>query len=220
MTTTSDVYGKYRQMKILIVDDHALFREGLCHVLDGMEGNIGILEAANYDSALEYVQTIHDLDLVLLDLNMPGKNGFDALDTFTKEYPALPVVILSASDQASDIQRAMDAGALGYIPKDTSSAVMLNALQLVLSGGIYVPPSMLQQRPENSSQAGSGHALTPRQLQVLELLVLGHSNKVIASSLDLAEATIKMHVTSIMKNLGVSNRTQAVIEAEKLGLCL
>lgn len=208
-------------MKILIVDDHALFRDGLRHVLDGIGEQVSIFEASSCDSAMEYVQTIHDLDLVLLDLNMPGKNGFTVLDTFTKDYPALTVVILSASSQAGDIRRALDAGAMGYILKDTTSAVLLSALQLILSGGIYVPPSMAQQYPENSLQGDSNiPVLTPRQLQVLELLALGYSNKVIASNMSLAEATIKMHVTAIMKNLGVSNRTQAVIVAEKRGLCL
>lgn len=207
-------------MKILIVDDHALFREGLCHVLAGIGEQIDIYEASDCDSALEYVKTIHDLDLVLLDLNMPGRNGFAALETFTKDYPALTVVILSASNQSADIQRALDAGAMGYIPKDTTSAIMLSALQLILSGGIYVPPSMANQHCADVSQHDNNiPVLTPRQLQVLKLLALGHSNKVIASNMGLAEATIKMHVTSIMKNLRVSNRTKAVIEAEKLGLC-
>ena len=206
-------------MKILIVDDHTLFRQGLCYVLNELEEQIGILEASGLEQAMQHVAANPDLDLVLLDLHMPGEDGFTALDTFAKRYPVMPVVILSASKQYGDIKRALDAGAMGYIPKDTTSTVMLNALRLILSGGIYVPPDMAQQFGLNQSDSNAP-VLTPRQLQVLALLVQGYSNKVIASQLNLAEATVKMHVTSIMKSLGVSNRTQAAMAAEKLGLCI
>ena len=206
-------------MKMLIVDDHALFRAGLSHVLNELEENINILEASNCESAFEQVTANPDLDLVLLDLNMPDKDGFTALDTFSKEYPAMPIVILSASIQRSNIQRALDAGAMGYIPKDTTSSVMLNALRLILSGGVYLPPSMAQQAIDNVNFNGSNaHNLTPRQLEVLTMVVQGNSNKVIAARLELAEATVKMHVTAILKSLGVNNRTQAAMKAEQLGL--
>jgi DNA-binding NarL/FixJ family response regulator len=202
-------------MKILIVDDHALFRDGLCHVLHALEDSITILEASNCDLAIQYAAENTDLDLVLLDLNMPGKDGFAALASFTKTYPALPVVILSASSLRSDMQRALDSGAMGYVPKDTTSAVMINALRLILSGGVYLPPEMRQQQHLDQNNSNIS-ILTPRQLQVLALLVQGRSNKVIAAEMNLAEATVKMHVTSILKSLGVSNRTQAAISAERL----
>lgn len=208
-------------MKILIVDDHALFREGLCHVLNSLENEVSTLEAANYDRALQNVSENPDLDLVLLDLNMPGKDGFTALDSFANLYPALPVVILSASNQRSDMQRALDAGAMGYIPKDTTSSVMLGAIRLILSGGVYVPPNMvLQEKPNTQSGINHSSSLTPKQLEVLSLLIQGCSNKDIAMEMKLAESTVKMHVTAILKSLGVSNRTQAAIAAEKMGLCL
>ncbi len=111
-------------MKILIVDDHALFREILCYVLNELEEQINILQASGFEPAMQHMSANPDLDLVLLDLNMPGAGGFTALDTFTKKYPIIPVVILSASKQYSDIKRALDAGAMGYIPKNTTSAVM------------------------------------------------------------------------------------------------
>lgn len=206
-------------MKILIVDDHALFREGLCYVINELDEQVSILEASNYDRALQHVSDNPDLDLVLLDLNMPGKDGFTVLHTFSKQYPALPVVILSASNQRSDMQRALDAGAMGYIPKDTTGAVMLRAIQLVLSGGVYVPPNMAD-KADSQLLSTSTVNMTPRQLDVLAMLVQGHSNKIIAADLELAEATVKMHVTSILKSLGVSNRTKAALAAEKLGLCL
>jgi DNA-binding NarL/FixJ family response regulator len=208
-------------LKILIIDDHALFREGLSHVLHDLAEDMTVLEAANVERAIQYVAANPDLDLVLLDLNMPGQDGFTALEVFTGQYPALPVVILSASTQRSDIQRCLDLGALGYIPKDTTSTVMLNALQLVLSGGIYTPPNIMQgDETLTTTPAPTHHDLTPRQLQVLSLLVQGCSNKEIARNMVVAEATVKMHITSIFKSLGVSNRTQAAMAAEKLGLVI
>ena len=205
-------------MKILIVDDHSLFREGLSHVLQALEESVIILEAPSCALAIQYVNENTDLDLVLLDLNMPGEDGFSALTSFTQTHPALPVVVLSGSTLRSDMQRALNSGAMGFIPKDTDSTIMLNALRLVLSGGIYMPTSMIQQQVLNHID-NDASILTPRQLQVLALLVQGHSNKMIASEMDLAEATVKMHITSILKSLGVSNRTQAAMAAEKMGLC-
>ena len=204
-------------MKILVVDDHSLFREGLCYVLNELEDQVSILEASGFEQAMLHVAANPDLDLVLLDLNMPGEDGFTALDTLTKTYPAMPVIILSASTRHGDIKRALDAGAMGYIPKDTTSTVMLNAVRLVLSGGIYTPPDIAQQFGSNQNDSNVP-VLTPRQSQVLAKLIQGHSNKVIASQMNLAEATVKMHVTSIMRSLGVSNRTQAAMAAEKLRL--
>lgn len=206
-------------MKILIADDHALFREGMRHVLGELAESVILLEAADCESALRYAADHPDLDLVLLDLNMPGKDGFAALELFASRYPALPVVILSASDQRSHMQRALDAGALGFIPKDTTSAIMLTALRLVLSGGIYVPPAMVFGEEQVGADAQQHpHNFTPRQLEIVTLLMRGYPNKEIARCLNLAEATVKMHVTAIFKSLGVSNRTQAVLAAEKLGL--
>jgi DNA-binding NarL/FixJ family response regulator len=201
-------------MKILVVDDHALFREGICHVLNQMGNDITILEVSDCDQAIQHVSANPDIDLVLLDLNMPGKNGFVALELLTQRYPALPIVILSASNLRNDIQRALDKGAVGFIHKDTSSVIVINALRMILSGGIYVPPNMAMQQDTGRSFLD----LTQRQYEVLAELVEGHSNKVIAAYLNLAEATVKMHVTAIFKRLGVSNRTQAALEAKKLGV--
>jgi len=208
-------------MKILIIDDHSLFREGLSHVLNALDEQISILEASNYEHALQHVSQNRDLDLVLLDLNMPGKDGFSVLTAMSENFPAVPVVILSGSTQPSDVKRALDSGAVGYIPKDSTSSVMLNALKLILAGGIYVPPGLMQPEPENINGIEySVFGLTQRQCQVLALLIEGHSNKKIASLLQLAEPTVKMHVTAILKAMGVTNRTQAAREVEKLGLKL
>ena len=156
---------------------------------------------------------------MLLDLNMPKIGGFEILENFTKSYPTLPVVIISASNKRSDIQRALALGAMGFISKDTTGDVMLNALKLILSGGIYTPPDLKQQVTHAEDQTNQTPDLTPRQLDVLKLMVEGHSNKIIAAELALAETTVKMHVTAILNRLAVSNRTQAAMVAEKLGLC-
>ncbi len=205
-------------MKILIADDHALFREGIRHVLDELAESITVLEAANCETTIRHAADHPDLDLVLLDLNMPGKDGFAALELLASRYPALPVVILSGSDRRSDMQRSLDAGALGFIPKSTTSAVMMTALRLVFSGGIYVPPAMAFSEAQVGVDTQQPYHLTPRQLEILAVLMQGRSNKEIARCFDLAEATVKMHVTAIFKSLGVSNRTQAALVAEKLGL--
>jgi DNA-binding NarL/FixJ family response regulator len=209
-------------MKILLADDHALFREGMRYVLRELAESVALLEAADCDSALRHAADHPDIDLVLLDLNMPGVDGFAVLDLFSSRYPALPVVILSASNQQGHMQRALNAGALGFIPKETTGMVMLNALRLVLSGGIYVPPSIALKESPETRGVKSGHlesqAFTPRQQETLKLLVQGYSNKEIARRMDLAEATVKMHITAIFKSLGVSNRTQAVLAAKNLNL--
>ena len=205
-------------MKILLIDDHALFREGLSHVLRKLEEQVDILQAADLEQATQHISQNPDLDLVLLDLNMPKIGGFEILENFTKSYRSLPVVIISASNKRSDIQHALALGAMGYIPKDTTGEVMLNALQLILSGGIYTPADQSPHSNHAGDQTNQTPALTPRQLDVLKLMVQGHSNKVIAAELELAEATVKMHVTAILNSLGVSNRTQAAMAAEKLGL--
>ncbi len=207
-------------MKILIADDHALFREGLRHVLDALGRSLTVLEAADGQQTLRLVAQHPDLDLLLLDLTMPGMHGFAALDVLGKRYPALPVVILSASSQSSDIQRALDEGAMGFIPKCSTGAVMISALQLVLSGCVYIPPEIYVHTVNAHRASRDGNVenkLTPRQREVLALMQRGQPNKLIAAQLSLAEATVKMHVSAILKALAVTNRTQAVVAMEKSG---
>lgn len=208
-------------MKILIADDHALFREGLRHVLSGLNEALTVLEAFDCEQSLRIAQSHPDLDLVLLDLKMPDADGFTALDVFVERYPALPVVILSASELRSDVQRALNSGACGFIPKNTTGSIMLNALKLVLSGGVYVPPAMAI-IDENFSDTRQSElpGLTPRQMETLALLVKGYPNKEIARYMSLAESTVKMHITAIFKSLNVNNRTQAVLAVEKQKLQL
>jgi DNA-binding NarL/FixJ family response regulator len=203
-------------MKILIVDDHTLFREGLAHILHRLEDDVQIFEASDYDTALTVIADTADLDLMLLDLNMPGKDGFAVLEAVGKNYPTLPAAVVSASRKQSDVDRVLATSAMGYIPKDTTSQVMLCAVQMILSGGVYTPPAKQFSAIETSNSKIDN--LTPRQLQVLSMMVSGSANKNIATDLNVTEATIKMHITSIFKSLGVSNRTQATLAALDMGI--
>jgi len=219
-------------LKILVVDDHALIREALREVLKALDKEIVLLEAQTCAEALELTRRHGDTSLILLDLALPGVDGFEALRQLREEFPGIPVVVLSATEQAETVMRAIDGGAMGYIPKTSSSQLLLNALRLVLSGGIYLPPEVLRKEraiapaaPQAAvSPAQLRHpreiGLTERQSQVLALVVQGKPNKLICRELSLAEGTVKIHVTAILKALGVANRTQAVITVSKLGLKL
>ena len=207
-------------MKILVADDHALFRDGLRYLLGQLGAPVEVFEAKDGAGALELVEVHPDLELVLLDLAMPGIDGLAGLRLLRARCPAVPVVILSGSEEPADVRQALDAGALGFIPKSSTSQVMLNALRLVLSGGAYVPPSYLERaqsvRVPLAASSVDSLGLTPRQLDVLRLLGQGHSNKEIARVLDLAEGTVKLHISAILRALGVNNRTRAVVAAARL----
>lgn len=208
-------------MNILLVDDHKLFREGMIYLLTAglkEEEPLTIYEACDCDAAVALAASHPELDLVLLDLNLPDSQGLSALQTFTREFPTLPVMILSASTQYSDIRRSLDNGAMGFVPKDSSSAVVISAIRLVQTGNIYVPPVLLGEESSGAKYTnGAANNLTGRQKEVMQLVAEGKSNKEIARELILAETTVKMHVTHIMRVLDVSNRTQAVVKAERLG---
>ncbi len=203
-------------VKILVADDHALFREGLRHVLAQLDDAVEVVEAGDCEQTLCRVEAHPDLALVLLDLDMPGPDGFAALDTLTRRHSALPIVVLSASRERADMRRALESGALGFIPKSATAPVMLSALRLVLAGGVYVPPELMQ--GPGGVPKGRSVELTPRQLDVLALVIEGKPNKLIADELGLTLATVKAHVTAVLKSLHVSNRTQAARAAERLGL--
>jgi len=196
-------------MKILLVDDHALFRDGLSLLLHNLDDDVRVIEAGDSISAFEVLSKHSDLDFMLLDLNIPGTHGFSVLETMIKDYPTVPVAVLSASARKEDVDRVMATSAMGYIHKNTPSKVLLGAIQLMLAGGLYTPPP--DTIGEDSVSAKSPTALTERQIEVLTLLVGGDSNKQMAGKLGIAEATIKMHVTAIFKTLGVKNRTQAAL---------
>jgi two-component system nitrate/nitrite response regulator NarL len=218
-----------KTMTVLVVDDHPLFREGLRQVLQGLAEDTRIVTEGDAENALATARTLEDLELVLLDLSMPGMNGFTAVQRFCREVPGVPVVIISAHEEPTDLRRALALGALGYIPKSTPPNTLLDALRLVLGGGVYVPPLFLQSpqareplAPDDPEARAPDEAtddnLTGRQADVLVLLSQGKSNKVIARELDLSEKTVKAHVTAVFRALGVVNRTQAAIAARRRGL--
>lgn len=215
-------------MKILLVDDHSLFREGMRYVLQQLPEQVEIYEASNFPDALKQAELHPELDLALLDLNMPGSEGSISVKFFHQRFPHIPVVVVSGEDGRSNMEKVMGYGAMGFVCKSSSSPVMLSALNLVLAGGVYVPPQMLQQSPspavsasdrvDKRSQNTNEYGLTVRQMQVLTHLAEGMSNKQIAQTVNLAEGTVKIHVAAVYQVLRVNSRMEAVRVAEQLGL--
>jgi DNA-binding NarL/FixJ family response regulator len=209
-------------VKILVVDDHALVREGLCQVLQGFDPKevTEVLQAATCTRALELAHFNRDLDLVLLDYLLPDMNGLAALEFFAQRHPELPVVILSGSANPSVVQQAMALGAAGFVTKSSLSDTLLNALRLILAGGVYQPDSF---SPLSDSAEGARTkfttppVLSPRQQDVLLLLLKGLTNRQICEQLSLGAETVKFHVSNILRIFGVSTRTQAALEAKRWG---
>lgn len=197
--------------RILIADDHALFRAGLRELVLQEFTVAELFEADSYESALNIVAADSELSLALVDLRMPGMQEFMSLAQLVKAGPSVPFVVLSASTDSEEIRRCFDCGVMGYIAKSEPTSVMSQALRLVLSGGMYVPSSLLKTTAATSPLADGLQRLTPRQMAVLESMAMGRSNKEIARELLMSEATVKAHVTAIFKCLKVSNRTQAVL---------
>ena len=211
-------------MKILLVDDHVLIRDALRGVLKELIGDATVLEASDCRQAMRLIEAHPDLHLILLDLNLPDRDGFAMLSDVRKRYATISLVVLSASRDRETVIRALDLGALGFIPKSAPRDVMVNALRLVFGGGIYIPPEALG-RPESKEQqpvterrvSPADLGFTGRQMEVLALMMQGKSNKAISRILDVAEPTVKHHVTAILKALKVANRTEAVVAAGSLG---
>ncbi|MBT3436995.1 MAG: response regulator transcription factor [Oceanospirillaceae bacterium] len=203
---------------IIVADDHPLFRAALMQSLGSQVSAAKVLEAETLQQLEDQIQT--DIDLVLLDLHMPGASGFSGLIYLRTHFPSVPVVVVSGNEQASVIHRAMHFGASGFIPKSSSMSTIAQAIQLVLDGGQWVPddvPEADQQVDAQDSQfADQLASLTPQQFKVMVMLTEGLLNKQIAYELNVSEATIKAHVTAILRKLGVYSRTQAVIAAGRL----
>jgi DNA-binding NarL/FixJ family response regulator len=208
-------------LKILLADDHPLFRAGVKPVLKKLDPDIELLEAVDFPSAFEAMHHAGELDLVLMDLYMPGMAGMEGVMRFRATFPETPVVVLSASEQVEDIQKLLGAGALGYITKSSPSQVILGALRQVLAGGVYVPPGVREMPDAGGQGSPVQHrypALSDRQIQVLRELAKGQSNKQIGEALDVTEGTVKLHMAAIFRILKVNNRTEAVLVAQKMGL--
>lgn len=211
-------------MKVLIVDDHALIREALHSVLKQLNREAVIVEASNSKQAMRIVEEHPDISFILLDINLPDRDGFSVLRELRERYATIAIVILSSSDDQDTVKRAFKLGALGFIPKTTEREVILNAIKLVFSGGVYIPSQMLEEtrsprvidEPETRGSL-KGIGLTDRQIEVLALLMKGRSNKVIAKTLNMAVPTVKNHITAVLKALGVASRTEAIIKVGKMG---
>ena len=242
-------------MKVLLVDDHPLVLSALQQVIQGVGSGTTVVGVDSAAAARAALRDDADFDLVLLDLALGDADGFDVLVEFRAAYPAVPVVVVSASDRASDVIRAIDSGAMGYVPKRSSHAELHEALRMVMMGAMYVPPSMLGlefgrqivpgdtvpgvMRPlGDPAMGGLGNdaplgpaaraeprqkvptmaeiGLTPRQAEVLSLLLQGLPNKLIARQLNLSVETVKDHVAAVLRALGVSSRTQAVLAVSQM----
>lgn len=225
-------------MKVLLVDDHPLIRAALQSMIQRLGDDVSVAGAGSAQEARDALRAASDYDLLLLDLQLGDANGFDLLVELRAAYPALPVVVVSGSDRASDVIRAIDLGAMGFVPKRASNESLLEALELVMQGGIYVPPMTLGAEsadagPEGDTAPGflaiegrrdeqgaapslAALGLTPRQTDVLGLLLQGKPNKLIARELDVSVETVKDHVAAVLRALNVSSRTQAVLAVAQI----
>ncbi|MHB8455336.1 MAG: response regulator [Acidiferrobacterales bacterium] len=207
-------------MNILLVDDHPLFRSGIAAALAELAESARSVEADSCEQALHLINGGAEFELILLDLNLPGMDGLTGLTKLRDATPATPIVILSATDHAAKIRQALHAGAKGYIPKSSGREIILSALRLVLSGGVYLPLTLMQISPPTVYPVDNadGAELTARQQEVLQLMARGKSNKEIAHALGMAENTVRVHVAAILKYLDVQNRTEAGFAAFNRGL--
>jgi DNA-binding NarL/FixJ family response regulator len=209
-------------MRILVVDDHPLMAEALGTAMRTLDRVAEVETAGNLRSAIARAAET-SFDLCLLDLGLPDCSGLQALERMRESLPALPVVVVSGSDDTSHVLRALDLGAMGYIPKTSARDVLLGAVRLVASGGIYVPVQALTAREAAVAAPAAPQpdlGMSARQREVLDLLLKGLPNKLIARKLDISENTAKIHVSAVLRALGVASRTQALIAASRLGLRL
>lgn len=205
--------------RFVIADDHPLFRGALRQTLEGLFDGVAISEAGSLEAVTEILERGDEVDLVLLDLNMPGVRGYSGLMYLRAQYPAVPVVVVSANEDPATIRRCMEFGAAGFVPKSLGTDEIRNALSTVMAGDLWTPPDVdLSAVPadETAKLVQRLSTLTPQQVRVLMMLSEGLLNKQIAYELGVSEATVKAHVSAILQKLGVESRTQAVIAASKI----
>ena len=229
-------------MKVLLVDDHPLILAALQAVIQGLGDDVSVFGVATADEARAALKRDAGFDLALMDLDLGGADGFELLSEVRTEYPALPVVVVSATERQVDVIRAIDMGAMGFVPKRASNRDLFEALRMVMSGGVYIPPMMLglappppggdtvpavmrptppdqplpAPEPAQKVRTLESLGLTPRQAEVLALLLKGMPNKLIARELSLSVETVKDHVAAVLRVLGVSSRTQAVLAVSQM----
>lgn len=215
-------------LKVLVIDDHPLVQEGVAAALESLGHDVNVISAADSAQGLTAAAANPDIDLVLLDLALPGMSGLGLINALHERFPSLPVVVLSALEDPETVRQAITAGAMGFVPKSAQTRVLIEVLQQVLEGNVSVPGNV-HAAPNASGVGAQGSSglqgsepdvalLTLRQLEVLSRLCQGKTNKQIATELGLSEKTVKAHVTAIFKVLGVVNRTQAVLVARRIGM--
>ena len=207
-------------MKILIADDHALFRDGLALRLEEIAPEAAILQASSYSQVFKILNTEPNIDVLILDVEMQDMPWLESLKKIHTLAPKMKIIVVSASEDSRTIRTILATGVKGYIPKRSEVKVFNNALKLIIEGGSYVPPNLLENTTINAlSGRNIGiKTLTTRQSQVLDLIAQGKSNKQIAYDMGVSESTVKLHINALLRSLHVSNRTQAVITAQKIGL--
>ena len=217
-------------LKVLVIDDHPLVQEGVAAALESLGHDVHVIAAADSAQGLTAAAANPDIDLVLLDLALPGMSGLGVITALHQRFPSLPVVVLSALEDPENVRQAISAGAMGFVPKSAQTRVLIEVLQQVLEGNVSVPSHLHPSTapvPPGAAPAPGGITqstepdvalLTLRQLEVLSRLCQGKTNKQVATELGLSEKTVKAHVTAIFKVLGVVNRTQAVLVARKVGM--
>lgn len=206
---------------IIVADDHPLFRDALRQAIEGLNPEHAVETVGDFDQVMELVSALSEAELVLLDLNMPGNNGFSGLLRLRAEWPGVPVVIVSATEDAATVSRSLEMGASGFIPKSIDTAQIGEAIAAVLDGEVWLPPEMeidSAADSEFSNLVERLRSLTPQQNRVLGMLGEGLLNKQIAYELGVSEATVKAHVSAILTKLDVDSRTQAVILLGRLGM--
>lgn len=205
---------------IVVADDHPLFRDALMAIVSGGFPTGNVLSAGDLTTTITALEEASDVDLVLLDLNMPGVQGFSGLIYLRGQYPTVPVMVVSANEDISTIRRSVSLGASGFIPKSSGAETMKSAIQSVLDGNVWVPDQAALDPDESSDElleiAARISTLTPQQMRVLMMLKEGLLNKQIAYELSVSEATVKAHVSAILQKLDVNSRTQAVIVASRI----
>lgn len=224
--------AKEPPMRIVVADDHALVRGGIGILIKTLHPNTELIECANYVKTLKVLDNPEPVDLLLLDLLMPGMDLVRSVKHICQNWPDVPVIVISVREDMQTIRETLKSGAMGYIPKTSSPDVTMNAIRLVLSGGIYVPPDALQLGNSFTSSedllpdaplagtreslSAEGHGLTKRQVDVIELVSEGRSNKEAAEELGLTAGTVKIHLSRIYKALGAKSRTDAIAKFRRL----
>ena len=216
-------------MKILLIDDHAMFREGIALLLKHLDQDVCVIQAGTCEQGFKELQNQADMDLILLDLDLPDRPGMTAIAELRERFPDMPVVVLSSMEDYTTVVDVLDRGAMGFIPKSYTGDILFGALKLILAKGIYLPPTIFfptkpnrvfetDSKSEVRSKSPAELGLTDRQIEVLYLLLQGKSTKLICRELKLAEGTVKHHTIAVLRALNVTTRTQAVIAASQMGI--